>query len=47
MRWKKMVWMLEYGPYIKAISVEKIIRGTKEYTTLTKLAHIIRKGHIR
>ena len=44
---EKTVWMLQYGPYVEAISVQKIIRATKEDITLKKLADSIRKGHIR
>ena len=43
---EKTVWLLQYGPYVESVSVGKIIRATKEDTTLKKLTASIRKGYI-
>ena len=43
---EKTVWMLQYGPYVEAISVGKLIKSTREDNTLKRLAECIRKGYI-
>jgi len=38
--------LLDYGPYVEAISVSKIVKATMEDSTLNKLAKHIRIGYI-
>ena len=43
---EKTIWYLHFGPYVEAISVEKINDATSKDSTLKQLKHYIRKGYI-
>ena len=42
---EKTIWYLHFGPYVEAISMEKIICKTQSDSSLQKLSRFIRKGY--
>ena len=43
----KLIWFVQYDPYIEAITVERLIQETAKDETLQALGKSIRKGYIR
>ena len=42
---EKTIWLLQYDPYLEAVSVEKIIKAAKEDKVLVRLKKDIRRGY--
>ena len=43
---EKTIWLLQYDPYVEAVSLEKIIKATKEDKVLAMLKKDIRRGYL-
>ena len=43
----KLIWFIQYDPYIEAITVEKLVLETEKDRTLQTLKRSIRRGYIR
>ena len=43
---EKTIWLLQYDPYLEAVSVERIIKATREDKVLTRLKKDIRRGYL-